>query len=185
MKQQFFIVVLLVACIQVNAQTEKGNFMAGGGARIDANDRTFSVTVNPTLGCFFVNNFAGGLTTDLGYSSTREHAGTTTYHRDVTTLGAGPFLRYYFSTARIRPFIDGNTVFTTHKTEGHTTTTTSSGATYFVAPGAAFFLNHNVALEARAGYRHVADEHQVGSGGFAYRMGLQVYLNGGKRTLRS
>lgn len=175
MKQRlFFLALLATSAFTVKAQTEQGNFLAGGNLQLNTSKNNTVVALSPTVGYFFVENFAAGAHIDLAYTKTGEspNAGKS------TIFGIGPFVRYYVGTTNVRPFLDADVDFRSEKTKiGSATSTTSTGVGFFFGPGAAIFLNRNVALEGLAGYQHFAYKDQDGSGGFAFKLGFQVYLN--------
>lgn len=174
MKRQLFILALLAAAgFKATAQTEQGNFLAGGNVQLNTAQHNTNITLAPTVGYFFVDNFAGGAILDLSYTKT----GVSPSVGKTTAISIGPFIRYYVGTTNIRPFLQGDVEFSSTKYKAGTESTTSTGTTFFVGPGAAIFLNRNVALEGLAGYEHTAYAHQTGSGGFAFKLGFQVYLS--------
>ena len=165
--------MLLVSGFASHAQTETGNFLVGGNLQLTAAKDNFDIQLNPTAGYFFVDNFAAGLNLDLGYSKN----GALSSAFKTTTLGLGPFVRFYTGTATVRPFLDGDVNFASVKYGYNTDSRTYTGLKFFVGPGAAIFLNRNVAIEGLAGYEHAAYKNQLGSGGFTFKVGFQVYLN--------
>ena len=166
--------MLLVSGFAANAQTESGNYLMGGNLQLNTSGHNTVIQLDPTVGYFFVDNFAGGLNLNLGYTKVGESPNAA----QSSTLGLGPFIRYYVGSANVRPFLDVDGNFSSKKNKiGSDYSTTSTGITYFVGPGAAFFLNRNVALEGLVGYQHAAYKNQIGSGGFAFKLGFQVYLN--------
>jgi outer membrane protein W len=66
-------------------------------------DRSFSTVLNPTVGYFIGNHLVVGGSLAVGYQHFRSkaYAGTgklsTDYQSASTSLGAGPFIRYYFA----------------------------------------------------------------------------------------
>ena len=169
----FFFMLLTAGALGANAQTEQGNFLVGGNLQLITAKTNTDITVNPMVGYFFTDNFAAGANLNVSHSKTGE-----TPTSKNTTFGIGPFVRYYAGSSTVRPFLHGDFDFRSIKTKvGAQTPTTSTGVGYFIAPGAAIFLNQNVALEGLAGYNHFAYKNQDGSGGFAFKLGFQVYLN--------
>jgi hypothetical protein len=172
--RQPLLFLLLVCGFASHAQTETGSYLVGGNLQLNAAKNNTDIQLNPTAGYFFVDNFAAGLNVDLGYSKN----GALSSAFKTTTFGLGPFIRFYTGTAAVRPFLDGDVNFTSVKYDYGTNSRTYTGLKYFVGPGAAIFLNRNVAVEGLAGYEHAAYKNQLGSGGFTFKIGFQVYLNG-------
>lgn len=176
MKQRLFFSVLMTMAVAygVKAQTEQGNFLAGGNLQLGTAKNNTAITVSPTLGYFFTDDFAAGANLDFNYSK----KGESPYKSRFTRFGFGPFVRYYVGTTNIRPFLHGDVNFLTEKRKTSSQPSVkATGLGYFFAPGAAIFLNPNVALEGLAGYEHFAYKDKDGSGGFAFKVGFQVYLN--------
>ena len=163
--------MLALVASPVIAQTEQGNYLVGGNVQLTTAKNDTRIELTPSIGYFFVENFALGANLNLAYAKTGES------EAKQTTMGVGPFVRYYVGTAGVRPFLEGNVNFISTKYKLGTGTSTSTGTNFFFGPGAAFFLNPNVALEGLLGYKHVAYKNQVGSGGLAFKLGFQVYLN--------
>ncbi len=151
------------------AQTEQGNWLAGGNLELNTAQKSTRIDISPTIGYFFLNNLAAGANVLLDYSKVGD--------TKSTTLGVGPFARYYMGLSMVRPFLHANIDFTSNKTTVASVSNTFTGTNYLLAAGIAAFLNRNVALEGLAGYSHTAYEHQKGSGGFDLRVGFQVYLS--------
>ena len=155
--------------LAASAQTEQGNYLVGGNFAINTAKNDTRVTLTPTVGYFFINNFAGGANVDLTYSK----AGS----NKSTIFGIGPFARYYLGTLNIRPFAHANLNFTSNRSKNSAGSTTLNGSNYFLGAGLAAFINRNVAVEGLAGYSRTNYSHLSGSGGFNLRIGFQIYLS--------
>jgi Outer membrane protein beta-barrel domain len=171
--KQSLLFFLLLSGLGAAAQTEQGNYLVGGTAQLNTVKNQTTIELSPSAGYFFTDDFAAGANITLSYSKYGEGSGVF----KSTSFGVGPFIRYYAGSTGVRPFLQGDGNFTSIKTKANGSSSTSTGITYFVGPGAAFFLNRNVALEALAGYSHAAYKNQNGRGGFAFRIGFQVYLS--------
>jgi hypothetical protein len=175
MKQTLLFSFFAAMACGASAQTEQGVFLVGGNVQLTTAKNDTYVELSPTVGYFFVDNFAAGANIDLAFSKTGQSPNT----YKSTNFGIGPFLRYYVGTTNVRPFLHGDVNFTSTKGKiGNGESSTSTGTSFFFGPGAALFLNRNVALEGLAGYQHFAYKNQRGSGGFAFKIGFQVYLTG-------
>ncbi len=167
------IIVSLAAFVLLSffahAQTEKNNWLVGGNLQLNTAKSNTVVGLTPMAGKFIVNNFVVGGTFNLTYTKT----GTD----KQTQFGVGPFARYYFFTARLRPFIQADVNFESANSSGTGYSSTYNGTNYFLGGGAAYFINDNVALEALAGYDHYKYNGLDPTGGFKLSFGFQVYLH--------
>lgn len=152
----------------VNAQTEKGDWMVGGNFRLNTSDNNTEIGLTPTAGLFVIENLAIGANLTISYSKN----GT----RKLTDLGIGPFVRYYFTNANVRPLLQGNLSFITEKTKIGNISSTNNGANYFLGGGAAIFISEQVSIDGLMGYYHSKVDGFSGGGGFALSVGFQVYL---------
>lgn len=117
----------------LSAQTTKGNVLLGGSTIIDHTwfrtntsmnlawtivktksdsgdednsdpDKVFSINLTPRIGYFIFDNFASGLDFTLGFSRAITGGGDNVMN--ATLMGVGPFLRYYFPTQKLLPFVE-------------------------------------------------------------------------------
>jgi hypothetical protein len=151
------------------AQTEKGDWLVGG--LLDLNTAKNSTTFNfsPNAGYFLANNFAIGGNLVFAYDKLGD--------LKVTTFGIGPFVRYYFTEEKVRPFFAGDMTFEKRKIETTLGSNTEDAFSWFLGGGAAFFINENVAVDGLLGYAHTKVTDEDGSGGLRLRVGFQVYIN--------
>ena len=113
-------------------------------------EEKFSVfNLSPRLGYFLADNFVLGAnikTSFLHYTS-----------EDITTLAAGPFIRYYFIDGKIVPFIDAEASFgniTDSWSYGSFNSDDKSNISMFgFGGGVAFFINEFISIDALAGYK--------------------------------
>ena len=169
-KNVFSVMLVFLACgFAATAQTEKGNWLVGGDVKLNTANKNTTIAFSPSAGYFIANNLAVGANVLFSYTKVND--------AKTTSIGAGPFARYYFGTMNIRPFVFGDVNFVSTKTKVNSTATTSTGSSYDLGAGLAAFINRNVAIEGKAGYNHVAYEKQDGSGGSALSIGFQVYLS--------
>ena len=173
MKRNVFILLAFLAIgMTASAQTEKGSWLVGGNLSLNTASQNTLISVSPSAGYFFINNFAAGVNANIAYSKFGQNK--------TTILGVGPFARYYFGTMNIRPLLEGNLNFTSNKSSNSSTSTgstTENGTGFFLGGGLAAFINRNVAIEGLAGYDHTSVKGSDGSGGFALKIGFQVYLS--------
>lgn len=169
MKKILLTLVLSFGLIVANAQTEKGDWMVGGGFRLNTSDNNTVIALTPNAGVFIIKNLALGGNLEFSYAKTGD--------TKITVFGIGPFVRYYFTNANVKPILHGNLGFIsqTTKTTGFPSST-NSGLNYFLGGGAAIFISDQVSIDALLGYDHTKIKDFDGSGGFAMTIGFQVYL---------
>lgn len=169
MKRILFTLVLSAALVIANGQTEKGDWMVGGGFRLNTSDNNTEITLNPNAGMFVINNLALGGNFELSYTKTGDNK--------VTGFGIGPFVRYYFTNANVRPILHGHLDYISVRLKSSgLPSNTRSGINYFLGGGAAIFISDQVSIDGLLGYDHTKLKDFNGSGGFAMTIGFQVYL---------
>ena len=168
MKKLFYSICMLLS-LQSLAQTDKGDVLIGGSLGFQTGEGSNSFNFDPNVGFFVGDNFAlGGA---LGFSSSKLG------ELNTTTFGIGPFARYYFGSTSTKPFVVTEVDFlsTSFKVDGQKTN--SSGFGWLLGLGFAAFINESIAVEGVSGYNYSKFKNTDGSGGFALRLGFQVYLN--------
>ena len=168
MRKFILCVVLSTTIFIAQAQTEQGDWMVGGGFRLNTSDNNTLISLNPDAGAFVIRRLAIGGNVDLTYSKVGDI-------RD-TYFGIGPFVRYYFSKANVKPIVHGKFNFVTEKTKIPSGSNSNTGINYFLGAGAAIFISEQVSIDALMGYDHTKIKDFDGSGGFAMTIGFQVYL---------
>ena len=154
---------------KVNAQTERGTYLLGGGASFATTDGQSLFVLNPNIGYFVANNFAVGARANV------------VFVEDANSYSIGPFARYYFG---------GKSAATT---SGTTASSGTTGGKFFgqaginvgggknsdtelgvgLGLGYAFFLNRSIALETAAYY----DKNGEREGTFTVGVGFQIHLS--------
>ena len=168
MKKLITASLLLTLFTTVNAQTEKQDWMVGGGLRLNTSDNNTQIAFQPNAGIFIIKNFAVGANISLDYTK----AGDT----KTTSFGIGPFTRYYFTRAKVRPLLHASLNYLSSKVKTPVITSTNNGLNFFLGGGAAIFVSDQVSLDILLGYNHTKYTDFDGSGGFALTIGFQVYL---------
>jgi hypothetical protein len=168
MKELITISLLIALFTTANAQTEKEDWMVGGGLRLNTSDNNTQIAFEPNAGIFVIKNLAVGANISLNYTK----AGDT----KVTSFGIGPFVRYYFTNANVRPLLHANLNYLSSKVKTPVITSTNNGLNFFLGGGAAIFVSDQVSLDILLGYDHTKYKDFDGSGGFALTIGFQVYL---------
>ncbi|HEX6193071.1 MAG TPA: hypothetical protein VFZ42_11940 [Chitinophagaceae bacterium] len=163
------LLTLTVVVSNAFAQTEEGVWMVGGNVNINTGENATTVELTPSAAFFVMRNLAIGGNITISFSKLGENK--------LTRFGVGPMTRWYFGkNNNVKPFAHGEFGIVSLKTETASGSSTDNGIRYLLALGLAGFLNPNVALEALAGYDHVKLSDFEGDGGFAFRLGFQVYL---------
>ena len=170
MKRILFSLILSTALIiDANAQTEKGDWMVGGGFRLNTSDNNTVIALTPNAGIFIVNNLALGGNLSFSYAKSGE--------TKLTEFGIGPFVRYYLTRANVRPIFHGSLNFLSSKTKiSGLGSSSDTGLNFFLGAGAAIFISDQVSIDGLLGYDHTKYHDYDGSGGFAMTIGFQVYL---------
>jgi hypothetical protein len=167
--KKFITASLLIALFTTsNAQTNKGDWMVGGGLRLNTSDNSTEIAFQPNAGLFVIKNLAVGANISLDYTKAGDNK--------VTTFGIGPFVRYYFTNAKVRPILQGNLNYLSSKLKTPSFSSTNNGLNFFLGGGAAIFVSDQVSLDILMGYDHTKYKDFDGSGGFALTIGFQVYL---------
>jgi hypothetical protein len=164
-----FFVFSIALVVGVQAQTEKGDWLVGGILDLNTSSENTSFQFSPNAGYFVINNLAVGANLQISYDKLGS--------LKVNSFGVGPFVRYYFTDAKIKPFFTGDMNFLNRKITTNIGSNTESAFNYFLGGGAAIFINENVAIEGILGYDHTKVSDEDGSGGLRLRVGFQVYLN--------
>ena len=171
MKKTFSIAALLLA-MSTFAQTEQGDWLVGGTAGFRTNKNNSDFNFSPNTGYFFLKNFAAGANLQINFAK----AGAI----KNTTLGVGPFARYYFGNTNFRPFAVTQLNFLTATSKVNSVKTTTNGIGWLLGVGGAAFLNENVAFEGIAGFNYSKFKNASSNTGFSLNFGFQVYINKSK-----
>src|SRR5690606_14708393 len=179
MKTLSFILVATLFCITTaNAQITKGNWLMGGDMSLymaesksehsDSKSTSLGFTVNPTIGYFFIDNLAGGLTVIFGFNSHKE--------ADSKSIGfsTGPFVRYYFlePEKQINIFAQTGYGFGRSFLEGNTV---SKSSVFDIRTGPVFFLNSSVAIELMIIYNYSKSNNTI-TNNIQMGAGFQIHL---------
>lgn len=168
MKYIYSLLFVLTVGSNVFAQTEEGVWMVGGSISFNTGDNNTTIDLSPSAAYFVMRNLAVGGNFSLSYSKLGQNK--------TTQFGVGPLVRYYFGKTNIKPFVHGEFGIVSQKFKFPNSSNTENGINFLLALGLAGFINENVALEALAGYDHTKLKDFDGDGGFAFRLGFQVYL---------
>ena len=168
MKKYFALILLTGLTGLAKAQTSKSDWMAGGNIVLNTSNNNTAISFSPSAGAFVINNLAVGGEFLLDYSKTGNNK--------VTNFGFGPFVRYYFTSADVRPIMQGNFGYISQRSTISNVGSTNNGTHYFLGGGAAIFISNQVSLDILMGYDHSKYSDFDGTGGFKLSVGFQVYL---------
>jgi hypothetical protein len=182
MKKLTIAAFLLVCSNAIIAQINQGQILAGGNAGFNlskrGDEKTTTIFVNPNVGYFFLNNFAGGLR--LGFQSEKEKGAEDA----LVSYSVAPFLRYYFLPAaqKVNVFADASYGFDKIKVGD----ADASGNHFSIMAGPAIFLSPNTALEFALYYNSYGGDINENVAGdrrnnFGLLIGFQVHLGGFKK----
>ena len=154
----------------VHAQTDKGDWMVGGGLSINTTKDASSFSLAPNIGHFFARGFAAGAEMQITFGKFGD------IHSSI--LGVGPFARYYFELKEptFKPFVHASFKVTSIRSKAFGVSETETARSFILGLGGAYFINDNVAIDGLAGYNHSKVEDNVGPGGSFCRIGSQVHL---------
>ena len=169
MKKILVTLFVLTITEALYAQTDKGDWMVGGYFRINTANNNTHIGFTPSAGAFLIDNLAVGGNLTFDYTKLGEEK--------TTIFGIGPFMRYYFTSANVKPIFHGNLNFISTKNKSGSFSNTNSGINFFLGGGAAIFISEHVSIDMLMGYDHTKLKDFDGSGGFALNVGFQVYLH--------
>jgi hypothetical protein len=217
------ILLLTMLCIVnltfLNAQTTKGKFLfgvssalslAGTGSNMmsfgfsstedksdasgfteDKPDKTVSINFLPKVGYFIVNNLAIGL--DISYAFSKEKDGDDDYEFTDNLLSAGPFVRYYVPTSKVKPFMEisgayGGINMKYKESSYDDQTNKSSLISFGGGVGLAVTLGEKVTFDGMVGYNSMVikdkkdnpDNNRSVIGTLGLNLGFTVYLGSEK-----
>ncbi|MFC5540176.1 hypothetical protein ACFPQ1_38120, partial [Rhodocytophaga aerolata] len=142
----------LQAAFPLQAQTAKGGWLLGGSGSVRFTD-PFYLDINPLAGHFLADNLVVG--TQVPFNITTQRYSSSS----LTTIGLTPFVRYYFLSTKLRPFLKtdigylrtlyryevANVREQVRYSEGYFNVSMGLGAVYFITPA--------VGLQAALDYR--------------------------------
>lgn len=199
-KKHILVITLTLLSTLSFAQTEKGNFIAGGNLSFSteefksSSNNSFEQTIttfniNPSFSYFLIDHFSVGLSIPINYSEVEQPQGSV---NKVTNYMIGPSIRYYFNFDKFSVFPDLSYSIGKQITDGQQFNpmlgaledmrTETAINQFSGGVGLAFFLNKNVALEGILAYRKLDrdDESEfvadLKSSKIAFNVGLQFYF---------
>lgn len=206
----FASICIVVSGLEAQTQLEKGKILAGvtstlamGGSegselfgigfattkyKYGSDDpesryKSFTYNILPKGGYFIIDNLAAGL--EIALSGYRE---TDVEDDDVykmSTLGIGPFVRYYYPLESIYPFAEAEVLFGSHKDTWGDEVEKYPMFIFGLSLGAAVPIGEMVTFDGSIGYSHATwsweDVEDGGTtkeicSGIAIRIGFSIYL---------
>lgn len=174
MKQIIVAIAAMAASAALYAQTEKGDVLVGGNLGFQTGENSNQFNLSPNIGFFVAKNFALGAA--LNFNSSKQG------NISSSTFGLGPFARYYFGQTMTKPFLVTEVDFLSTTIKTGESKLSNNGFGWLLGLGFAAFINESVAVEAVSGYNYNKFKNVDGSGGFALRLGFQVYLGKGSAS---
>ncbi len=191
MKKIYLVTLTLAGMLFVTsakAQTQKDWYIIGSdiskiGLDFQKNNTTFSFAITPKVAWFIKDNVALGGFVDLGLQTGK---GYTQFN-----YGIGPLGRYYFTSSDIatprktRLFAEANVgIFGQNTKVNGNDNVSTNGLGFGFGPGAAYFINQNIALESLLKYNGtVGFGNATTNNALNFSLGLQIHLP--KSKLRS
>ena len=180
MQKTILFLFSFIVLINVKAQITKGNWMIGGSASFLTNKSIAripnsvsftqsSLNINPGVGYFFIDKFAGGLGLLINYD--KVVAGTNS--NSPTYYGIGPFARYYFLSKEKQVNIFSEVAYSYSTQAPHVQNQNSDS--YSIKVGSVAYFNSSVGLEFTLGYTNSKSYSSI-SKTFQIGLGFQIHL---------
>jgi hypothetical protein len=112
-------------------------------------DKSIAFNLMPRVGYFIIDNLVVGADLLFGYYSEKDDEDKWT----ETTIGIGPFVRYYYPLEKIYPFAEVNVSFGTYKEKGDSYDWKEGLFNYGLGIGASIPLGEKVMLDGLLGYQ--------------------------------
>jgi len=160
--------------------TEKYKY---GSAPAEAEFKQFVYNILPKAGYFIIDNLAAGLEVVVTGNKWTDIDNDDIYKG--STLGIGPFVRYYYPLDRICPFAEVEAIFGSRKERWNENEEIDPVFKFGISLGASLPLGDKVTFDGSLGYSRTAFtwEDEEGSvdnkhifGGIGFRFGFSVYL---------
>lgn len=163
MKNKISTILLMafVALATLQAQTERGRFIFGGGTSVDVTknkgglstaSETSSTTIliKPEVGYFLFNDFSIGLSAILN--------GNTGNNSDAGNADFLSEFKYFFKGTNFRPFVKANVGYRMENINvryaGKMSTNSLNGLVFGGGVGGAFFVKENISIDLSLQYLH-------------------------------
>lgn len=177
-----FLFCIILFLSEAHAQTEKGTLLLGGSAGMSFDSREgpnyFNVFVSPRIGIFVANRLALGAGVPFSFTSTGDF--------ESSSIGIGPFMRYYFGNGKVSPFLEARGSLNRFSSQyreinGGMATNTSTTRSGGLGVGLAYFITPAISLESMLSYDATRVGNRMGSnstrGTLNLNIGFQIYLS--------
>lgn len=173
-----FLITLLLNSYAIS-QISKDNWLVGGNAKFSVLKNSSEASlkfkqtnfqINPTIGYFLADKFAGGLRISYTY-------GNNSINNSSHVLAIGPFIRYYFlpKDKVFNILADGSYSYGIISGQGSINTQKSN--TYSLAAGPVLYFNSSVGLEFLFGYSSTKVNGFAGSNNeLQFGIGFQIHF---------
>jgi opacity protein-like surface antigen len=145
---------------------------------------SFVYNIMPRTGIFVMDNLVTGLEFLItGYS---ENESDTDYSSGQSTLGVGPWARFYYPLEKIYPFVEGSILFGQYKDSyGEGSDWKEFMLSLGLSAGVAFPVGDHVTFDAMIGYSRTSyqptadgsESYNSVCSGFGAGMGISIYLS--------
>lgn len=163
--------ILMLFVFSVHGQTTRGTILIGGESNFDlslmnskwksdggsgSNSNTLSFGVSPKIGLFIIDNLAIGVKLPIGFQFQEDENND---KFSSASLGISPFLKYYFGTSNIKPYLNGsvgfsNLVMKDDPATGPSDKNTVGMFSFELGGGFGIFLNDKVSVDIGLGYNY-------------------------------
>lgn len=161
-------------------------------------DKNTAFSLNPTAGVFIIDNLAAGA--QISFRSSKFKSGSDfVFENKQTSITAGPFLRYYFDTGSVKPYVSSAILFGSTKNTDDSifqansdpgdivgndvSTTTTTTTIWGVNGGVSIFLNNSIAIDVDLGYSKNTSKNKDSNtdlkfknGNFGLNFGFSLFL---------
>ncbi|PQJ78042.1 outer membrane protein [Polaribacter porphyrae] len=165
------IALFLVTLFAINtySQTEKGKIYLGASSNLNANFINNSIkddnngsqntgknsgfSISPEIGFLVIDNLVLGANITLAFNKSENNGGS---EFKSSSISAAPFIKYYFSENKFKPFVSGRFAFGSFKSESTFNNNSNESKGSFtnlqVGGGIAYFINDMISLELGINY---------------------------------
>ncbi|NVO10707.1 MAG: outer membrane beta-barrel protein [Bacteroidales bacterium] len=165
--------ILMLFVFSVYGQTTQGTFLLGGDSKLDfsamnskwktdngsgSSGSSMSFQLSPKIGFFIIDNLAIGVKLPIGisYQEDKNHNKFSS-----TSLGISPFIKYYFGTSNIKPYLNSSAGFSSltakdNPVNGSTIKSTTGMFSFDLGGGFGIFLNDKVSVDIGVGYNYTS-----------------------------
>lgn len=159
----FTCLVILAGVLITQAQTEKGKFLLGGSTNLafssdkyqwdeeDQSEKSTDIDLMPQVGYFIANGLAIGLEFPFSHSWSDDEKST--------SIGCGPFAKYYFGKSQFKPFLLTGTEFNKETSKytyssGEVSESTDRSFLWKAGGGIGIFITKNLSVDLSLLYVH-------------------------------